>query len=111
MRDVRRVEQGQEAIEVDTRYIVQVYHFILAARQILSSERRRVLLEEVAMNTVKSAIVQLENDVRERWHTWGSARTWNRTVPSANINRGLVRGTAEEDALDEAMVVSASNSR
>ena len=59
MRDVRRVEQGQEAIEVDTRYIVQVDYFILAAGQILSSERRRVLLEEVTMNTVKSAVVQL----------------------------------------------------
>ena len=89
--DVRRVEQGQEAIEVDTRYIVQADHFILAAGKILSSERRRVLLEEVTMNTVKSAVVQLENDVRERWHTWGSARTWNRTFPSSSKNRWLCR--------------------
>ena len=55
----RRVDHGQEAIQVDTRYALQCDNVLACVAKVFFGEKCRVLVEKVAVHVVQRAIVKL----------------------------------------------------
>ena len=54
------VYDGQEALEVDARDVMDLEDVLMFIAEVQLCETRRVALEEMAMHVVKRAIVQLK---------------------------------------------------